>query len=103
MGFFNKEFLDARRREWESSIGIFQYQVDNTWYNANKDSSVIEDNKIICKVTIPVNQQLNKAHTISGIRALDVNGVEAGHQTLSIVRSGTQELLATFEFPIQEA
>lgn len=100
MGFFNTEFLSARRQEWKNSIKTFQYQVGNTWYNAQIDESVIEGNKLVYTVLIPATPA--NAHTITGLRILDNNGKEAGNQPLNIERSGDQQLLTVFEFPIQE-
>ena len=100
MGFFNKEFLSARREEWKNSIKTFQYKVGDTWYNATIDSCVIEGNKLIYSVLIPASP--STAHAITGLRILDNNGEEAGYQPLKIERSGIQTLLTIFEFPIQE-
>lgn len=100
MGFFNQEFLKKRREEWKNSIKTFQYEVENTWYNATINSSSIESNKLVYKVLIP--EEPKKAHTITGLRILDNNGTEAGYQPLKIERGGAQTLLTVFEFPIQE-
>ena len=100
MGFFNADFLSARRLEWKNSIGSFQYRVNNTWYDTSIASSEIEGNKLVFSVVIPAEPEI--AHIISGLRILDTRGREAGYQELFIERSGSQSLLAVFEFPIQE-
>lgn len=100
MGFFNKEFLQKRREEWKNSLGVFQYEVEGTWLDADIDSSAIEGHELVYNVLIPVAPA--KPHTITGLRILGSNGEEAGKISLKIERSGEQSLLATFKFPIQE-
>ena len=100
MGFFNTDFLYARRLEWKNSIKTFQYKVGDTWYNATINASSIVGNKLVYDVLIPATPET--AHKITGLRILDNNGSEAGYQSLNIERSGTQSLLTVFEFPIQE-
>ena len=100
MGFFNADFLNERRLEWKNSIGTFQYLVDDTWNDASISTSDIEGNKLVFSVVIPAEPETS--HIITGIRILDKSGKEAGNQRLHIERSGTQALLAVFEFPIQE-
>ena len=100
MGFFNSDFLLARRLEWKNSIGKFQYRVNNVWYDAEIASSEIEGNKLVYSVNIP--QIPENAHIISGVRILDKDGKEAGLQELYIERNTYQPLLAVYEFPIQE-
>ena len=100
MGFFNSNFLYERRVQWKNSIAKFQYQVNQTWYDATINSSGVSGNKVTFSVVIPAVPATS--HVVTGIRLIDTNGNEAASQELNIERSSTQSLLLSFSFPIQE-
>ncbi len=100
MGFFANEFLADRRKQWMDSIVKFQYQVSGTWYDAVINKREVVGTKVMFTVHIPNVPE--SAHTIKGLRIIDINGDVAGSQEISLERTATQGVLATFEFPIQE-
>ena len=100
MGFFNNDFLHKRRVQWKDSIKEFQYQVENTWYNANITSSGVSGNKVLFSVVLPAVPE--KSHIVTGIRLIDDAGNEAANQKINIERTTYQTLLLSFSFPIQE-
>lgn len=100
MGFFSSEFLADRRTQWMNSIVKFQYQVADSWYDATINSKAVSGNVVKFAVHIPNVPET--AHTITGLRIIDIKGLVAGSQQISLERSSTQGVLATFEFPIQE-
>ncbi len=100
MGFFSNDFLADRRKQWMDSIVKFQYQVGGTWYDAVINKKLVEGTKV--KFTVHIPNVPASAHTITGLRITDVKGAIAGSQSISLERTSTQGVLATFEFPIQE-
>ena len=100
MGFFKNSFLDEQRVRIKDSIGKFQYQVDDTWYDAIIHSSGIEISKVVFSVEVPPVPE--RSHVVTGIRMLDTNGNEAAMQELRIERTAIQSVLLSFSFPIQE-
>ena len=100
MAFWKKDFLDKRRRQWMAAIHKFQYQVNDTWYDAKVNSKKITGNTIVFIVSLPTIPKT--AHTITGIRLYDVTGVICAEQALTVNRTARQAAWAQFEFPIYE-
>ncbi|MBE6666825.1 MAG: hypothetical protein E7607_00750 [Ruminococcaceae bacterium] len=100
MGFFANDFLAKRRKQWMDSIVKFQYQVSGTWYDAVINKREVSGTKVMFTVHIP--NVPASGHTIRGLRIIDIEGTVAGSQEISLERTATQGVLATFEFPIQE-
>lgn len=100
MGFFNNDFLNARRVQWKDSIEKFQYRVDGAWYDARIQSAGVDVSKVVFSVLVPGTPETS--HVITEIRMLDFNGNEAAKQELRIERTAGQSLLLSFSFPIQE-
>lgn len=100
MGFFADKFLADRRNQWLNAIVKFQYQVSGTWYDAVINSRSVSGTKVLFTVHIP--NVPASAHKITGLRIIDITGTVAGSQEISLERTSTQGVLATFEFPIQE-
>ena len=100
MGFFSNDFLADRRKQWMDSIVKFQYQVSGTWYDAVINKREISGTKVMFTVHIP--NDFASAHKITKLQIIDTKGTVAGSQEISLERTATQGVLATFELPIQE-
>ncbi|MDD3029886.1 MAG: hypothetical protein PHS57_06375 [Alphaproteobacteria bacterium] len=79
-------------------ISAVQYFANNTWYNAQITEKYISGNKLYIKFVTTDNLAL----TITAIRILDRDGVEAGYRADYITKNATQGLLYALEAEIDE-
>lgn len=100
MAFFNKSFLDDRRKELLNSVCRFQYQINGgTWYDGTVNSKEIVGTDVVVFVNAPSS---GKADTITGVRVFDGYGKLAGQQAISLVRKSLNSGLLRFAFPLVE-
>lgn len=103
MAFFNKEFMDDRRREFLNSIGKIQYQTDGKiWNDGTVNSKEIIGTNIVILVDAPGS---GKEDTITAVRAYDHYGRVAGQQPVTLKRkninSGTIRLTISLEEEVE--
>lgn len=99
MGFWTEPYLAKRRSEWMRDISAVQYFANNTWFDAQITEKRISGNKLIIKFVTTDSLAL----TITAIRLLDRDGVEAGYKEGSIIKNATQGLLYALEVEIIES
>ncbi len=99
MAFWTSTYLAKLRERVRRSIAKVQCKVGSTWYDATINKLNVSGNQVQLFVSVPSN---GSAQTITGVRIYDSGGDLAGEQTCSITRTGTQNLLLKFEFPLTE-
>lgn len=99
MAFWTSTYLAKLRDRIRLSIAKVQFKVGSTWYDATINKVNVSGNQVQLFVSAPGT---GNAQTITGVRIYDSGGDIAGEQTCNISRSGTQNLLLKFEFPLTE-
>lgn len=100
MGFFNSNFMNARRDELLRSLKRFEYQRNgSTWHEGAINSKEIVGTDVVIFVNVP---SFGVADTITGVRVYDHNDNLAGSQSISITRDSLNTVLLRFTFPLIE-
>ena len=102
MALFNQDYIVKMRYEFMNNISDFQYEIDNSgqWNDATEQNREVDGNYIRFTVAIP--NQVQTAHTITGLRILGDDRNVIAQRDLSIVVNATQIVLFVLRISYQE-
>lgn len=102
MGLFTQDFLAERREDFMNRIVTFEYEVNNgeMWLPAVEEKRTIDGNNINFTLLLP--NTLQSAHSITGLRLLDIDNEIIAQRDLSIDISVSQTVLLVLRIIYQE-